>query len=439
MASCEQILKQTDRHRYTRYSTFVEGIKPVLSYQQTPFDTYAGEEHIRTVLQNLDDLIADDVKGRLSSAELHLLLVATWLHDIGKIQKIDSSKLYEEQLGEHASKGFDYITSHYSSFHLDEQEGLIVAYIVKGHGLLDLSELPEKKGLGYGRAIYVRRLAAVLCLADEIDIAYGRVPAIVKELSEIEGVPKWDIRSDIGGVDIRSNTWDIVVYCTPKNYEVLGGINNTINWINRRLSDIKEELRKLGLHYKMIELQVDDSCLKRIQLEERRRIQAAASVRRSPKKAMTRIPPFFCEFCYGFGIDKTVVFIGMPFSYEFIDVYVFGIKPVLARFHLKPWRPDEVTSTDPMLCMTGQAIKQCRFAIIDISENNPNVMFELGLASAIGKAVILIKNHRSRLPSDLAGFEYIEYRSISELQENLLKFIPTILDEERSDTSSNNG
>lgn len=438
MLSCEEIFKQIDSQRYTRYRAFIDEIRPILSYQQAPFDTYAGEEHIRKVLQNLDFLMPDDVKKKLSSVELHLLLVSAWLHDIGKIQKFDSSKLYREQLAQHASKAFDYITGHYSLFHLDEKEGLIVGYIVRGHGLLDLSELPEKKGLGH-RVIHIRRLAAVLCLADELDTEYGRVPAIVKELSGIKRIRKWDIRSNIEALLIQPNTWDIVVYCTPKNYEELEGIKNTIDWINKRLSDIKQELRKLSLYYRMVELQVDDHYLKKIvELEEKKKVKVEGTTLKPPIKGITRVSPFFCQFCiYDTEFDESIVFVGMPFSYEFIDVYIFGIKVVLEKLHLKAWRADEVVSTSPIFCKICRAIKQCGLALIDVSENNPNVMFELGMASAIGKRVILIKNYKSKIPSDLAGFEYIEYRSISELQERLLKVIPVILGNKGSDVSAN--
>lgn len=269
MLSCERVLRNLDLNRYNRYEAFVEIVLPILSYQQPKFDTHAGETHIRHVIKNLDFLMPDKVKKKISSKELHLLLVAIWLHDIGKIPEFDSSKSIKKQLADHANKGFEYIQKYYASFHLDEKEGLIVAYIVRGHGLLDLSQLPEEKGLGTGDVINIRSLAAVLRLADELDIEYGRVPEIIKLVSGIKGIQKWNIRNNIDGVVIQSNTWEIIVHSTPKDYEILESIKKTVEWINSRLRDIKEELKKVELYYRTIDLKVDDIYLKNIQLKKK--------------------------------------------------------------------------------------------------------------------------------------------------------------------------
>lgn len=189
MSSLEQILKRKAARHYHKYEGFVRRVRDILAYQQSPFDTHAGEKHVRGVMQNLDRLLPNEIKEALFPDELYLLLIATWLHDVGKIREFDKSKSYEAQIDYHATKGFDYIMKNYRLFNLDEKEALIVAYIVKSHGLFDLSKLPERKALGAGVVIEIRRLGAVLCLADELDIEYGRVPEIVKEISGIEGLP----------------------------------------------------------------------------------------------------------------------------------------------------------------------------------------------------------------------------------------------------------
>lgn len=61
------------------------------------------------------------------------------------------------------------------------------------------------------------------------------------------------------------------------------------------------------------------------------------------------------------------------------------------------------------------AIKNCEIAIFDISENNPNVLIEVGMSYGIGKYVILLKNNLSRekykVPSDVGAFIYLPYRN----------------------------
>ena len=430
MYSFEDILKQVDAQYYHRYMNFVHSIKDILSFQQAPFDTYAGEKHIRSVIQNLDLLIPDNIKQKLSSTEIFLLLIAAWLHDIGKIREFDSSKSYSEQITKHAEIGFDYIINKSAIFQLDEKEALIIAYIVKGHGILDLSDLPSKKGLGASGAIDVRKLAAILRFADELDIEYLRVPTIVKEISGIEGVKKWDIRNNIDGVEIRADIWDIVVYCTPKNYDILEDIKNTVDWINNRLTEIRDELRKLDIYYKSVELEVDDVYLKTIQTAEKKKTESSKSNQKISVNGISELCPFNGKDCiFKISVNKRMVFIGMPFSSRFIDLYQFGLKSALEDLNLIAWRADEVVSTGPIFCKICRAIKQCGLAIIDISDTNPNVMFELGMASASGKRIILIKAHKHKVPSDLAGFEYFEYDTIIGLRERLLSGIPVIIDE----------
>jgi nucleoside 2-deoxyribosyltransferase len=55
-------------------------------------------------------------------------------------------------------------------------------------------------------------------------------------------------------------------------------------------------------------------------------------------------------------------------------------------------------------------IKQCSIFIADISNNNPNVMYEAGWARALDKHVILFREKKSEKPkSDYANDTYHEY------------------------------
>ena len=60
------------------------------------------------------------------------------------------------------------------------------------------------------------------------------------------------------------------------------------------------------------------------------------------------------------------------------------------------------------------AIKECEIAIFDISENNPNVLIEVGMAYGYNKRVILLKNELSKgkfkVPSDISAFIYLTYK-----------------------------
>ncbi|MBC7250303.1 MAG: AAA-like domain-containing protein [Anaerolineae bacterium] len=121
-------------------------------------------------------------------------------------------------------------------------------------------------------------------------------------------------------------------------------------------------------------------------------------------------------------LDPNQVFIGMPFRPEFGDSYKYGIVPALEAVGLYPWRASDAISNIDIMCKVCEGIQSSRYAVINISDWNPNVLFELGLAYGLSKITVIVKDKRSEVPTDLAGMEYIEYASSDELREKLIKF-----------------
>jgi nucleoside 2-deoxyribosyltransferase len=77
-----------------------------------------------------------------------------------------------------------------------------------------------------------------------------------------------------------------------------------------------------------------------------------------------------------------------------------------ARLDQYPPGPAQLTS------LILDRIRQADLIIAEVSRQNPNVMYELGFAHALRKPAILLLNINSgdsRLPADLAGFEYFPY------------------------------
>lgn len=110
--------------------------------------------------------------------------------------------------------------------------------------------------------------------------------------------------------------------------------------------------------------------------------------------------------------DKTV-FIGMPFKdtdgHPFNKIYENSIKPAISLLNLTLWRADENMDNVVVMCKICQGIQKSRYAVIDISEWNSNVLFEFGLLCGLGKRTILLKNKISKVPTNLRGLEYIGY------------------------------
>lgn len=74
-------------------------------------------------------------------------------------------------------------------------------------------------------------------------------------------------------------------------------------------------------------------------------------------------------------------------------------------------------------------IEECSIFVADITEANPNVMFELGLARSLKKPIILVreKDKGVDVPSDIKNDRYYSFSGITELEKLLTEHIQEIL------------
>ena len=91
----------------------------------------------------------------------------------------------------------------------------------------------------------------------------------------------------------------------------------------------------------------------------------------------------------------------MPFSSEFDQVYA-AIKSACAAQRMKSVRVDEMTDPRVIMDMIFEMIVESRLVICDLTESNPNVMYETGIAHAVGKDVIQITQGD---PASEVGFD----------------------------------
>jgi nucleoside 2-deoxyribosyltransferase len=105
-------------------------------------------------------------------------------------------------------------------------------------------------------------------------------------------------------------------------------------------------------------------------------------------------------------VNPNRVFIGMPIRKKFAHIYTHGIVPTLEKIKLEPWKADEEPNNIDIMCKICEHLQESQYAIINITDWNPNVLFELGLAYGLGKTVVIIKYKESGVPVDLKGMEY---------------------------------
>ncbi|MBW2741186.1 MAG: L-histidine N(alpha)-methyltransferase [Deltaproteobacteria bacterium] len=117
---------------------------------------------------------------------------------------------------------------------------------------------------------------------------------------------------------------------------------------------------------------------------------------------------------------KPQAFVVMPFSKEYEKIYVC-IKKVLNKSGINPIRADEIQQSTPFIEDIENNIRSCDLVIVDASEENLNVYYELGLASALKKDLIILSQNAKHIPSDTRHIRHLVYDSsdLVSLEKNL--------------------
>lgn len=102
-------------------------------------------------------------------------------------------------------------------------------------------------------------------------------------------------------------------------------------------------------------------------------------------------------------------FIVMPFGAIFSTEYERIIRPAVEESGLQCIRGDEIYSKPRIMDDIWKSIRAARFIIAELTGKNPNVFYEVGLAQAIGKPIIIITRDENDVPFDLKALRYLYY------------------------------
>ncbi len=110
------------------------------------------------------------------------------------------------------------------------------------------------------------------------------------------------------------------------------------------------------------------------------------------------------------GKVKRNCFVIMPFLPELHYLYLYLKLHVEQHYNMECERADAQVLTKPILDKINDRIRDADVIIADCSGRNPNVFYELGIAHAHGKQVILLtKDPVQEAPSDIRHYEFIYY------------------------------
>lgn len=96
---------------------------------------------------------------------------------------------------------------------------------------------------------------------------------------------------------------------------------------------------------------------------------------------------------------------------HFKKVYEQIIVPAVSDAGYEAYRVDENKICDSIIGKIFEAIQGCPMAICDLSNRNPNVLYELGLRQAYDKPVVLIQDEKTERIFDVSGISTVGYKS----------------------------
>jgi len=131
-----------------------------------------------------------------------------------------------------------------------------------------------------------------------------------------------------------------------------------------------------------------------------------------------------------FTLDSQLCFVIMPFTDSLQPIYEDSIRPIVMAAGLRCERADDVRGVGLITWDIWERINRARFLIADLSGLNANVFYELGLAHALSKDVVLITQSMDFVPFDVKGLRCICYdathRGTQKLERQLTETIAAL-------------
>ena len=112
---------------------------------------------------------------------------------------------------------------------------------------------------------------------------------------------------------------------------------------------------------------------------------------------------------------------------HFTKVYNQIFKPAIIAAGYEPFRVDEDKISNPIINKIFDAVQNCTMALCDLSNRNPNVLYELGLRQAYDKPVVLVQDEKTPRIFDVSGINTVQYSS-ERLFENVMEAREKITD-----------
>jgi nucleoside 2-deoxyribosyltransferase len=129
--------------------------------------------------------------------------------------------------------------------------------------------------------------------------------------------------------------------------------------------------------------------------------------------------------------ERKQAFVAMSFSAAMKPVWKDAIRPAIEKAGYVAYRVDEELHSDNIIFKIMAEIKNSRFVVADITEQNNGVYFEAGYALGLGLPVIwsVRKDDIRNVHFDTAQYNQIRWESPKDLEEGLYDYVCAIIGE----------
>jgi hypothetical protein len=126
---------------------------------------------------------------------------------------------------------------------------------------------------------------------------------------------------------------------------------------------------------------------------------------------------------------RKTVFVIMPFSTNLQWVYEEIIIPACRAINVGVTRADDILHQRNVLRDIVEGLVYSDLIIADLTDNNPNVYYELGAAQALMRPVIILTQSIDSLPFDLRSHRIMKYSNDREKSKDYVARLTTTLQE----------
>ena len=242
----------------------------MLSNYRRLFPEYTdhSELHSLTVIDSCNRLIGTGQIDKLNRNEIFILLMACYLHDSGMGINENDYAQFKDILGEEQyfkdhpnDTRADFVRTYHNEFSAlfiekyapmfdmpSEEYVFAIKQVVRGHRKTDLydeKEYPSDYRMPDGTTVCLPYLAALIRLADEIDVAASRNPLILFDIDLLtDEVEIWENRKVMAVESLETTDDAFILHTGEKDPEIVEALEKTVDKMQKTLDLCRDVVEK---------------------------------------------------------------------------------------------------------------------------------------------------------------------------------------------------